>query len=171
MKEFVSDTGQLRWNLSEPGAGYFTVDTPRSKLFTGFVRGRTFQLGNVTLKIGPTRLDWATVSLVAVDGKGFDRPGRILIAATGLVQNTGATLRKLDGDKVTLDDQWGKAPLLCEGVPAQLTLPVAASRVQVYPLDESGNRRKAIPVTSRDGQALVTLAPQCKTVWYEVEIR
>lgn len=170
-KEFVSDTGQLRWNLSEPGAGYFTVDTPASKLFTGFVRGRTFQLGDVTLQIGATRLDWATVSLVAIDGKGFDRPGRLLLAATGLVQNTDAKLRKLDGEKVTLDNQWGKAPLLCEGIPAQLTLPVAAPRVRIYPLDEAGNRGPALPATSQDGKALVTLSPQHKTVWYEVEIR
>ncbi len=170
-KEFVSDTGQLRWNLSQAGAGYFTVDTPASKLFTGFVRGRTFQLGDVTLQIGATRLDWATVSLVAIDGKGFDRPGRILLAATGLVQNTDAKLRTLDGDKVTLDNQWGKAPLLCEGIPAQLTLPVAAPRVHVYPLDEAGNRGPALAAKSQDGKALVTLSPQYKTVWYEVEIR
>lgn len=170
-KEFVSDTGQLRWNLSEPGAGYFTVDTPRSKLFTGFVHGRTFQIGDVALKIGETRLDWATVSLVAVDGKGFDHPGRILVAATGLVQNTDATLRKLEGDRVTLDDRWGKAPLLSEGVPALIALPVDASRVQVYPLDESGNRREAIAVKSHNGKTIVTLSPQYKTVWYEVEIR
>ena len=49
---FVSDTGELCWDVSQPGAGYFTVNTPRTKLFTGFVRGRSFELGGVELKIG-----------------------------------------------------------------------------------------------------------------------
>jgi hypothetical protein len=169
-KEFVSDTGQLRWNLEQPGAGYFTVDTPRTKFFTGFVRGRTFQLGNVGLKIGPTRQDWATVSLVAMRGEGFDQSARILVAATGWQQNSGATLQNLDGDRVTLGNRWGNAPVLCEGVPAEITLPVAASRVHVYPLDEAGNRRGEVACKARDGKALVNLGPEYKTVWYEVEI-
>ena len=65
-KVSVSDTGQLRWDVSQQGAGYFIADTPRTKLFTGLVRGRTFPLGKLTLKIGKTRLDWATVSMVCI---------------------------------------------------------------------------------------------------------
>lgn len=170
-RQLVSDTGQLCWDLREPGAGRFLVNTPRSKVFTGFVRGRTVALGDVTLAVGPTRLDWATISLVAVDGAGFDKPGRILIAATGWVQNTGATLEPLSGDRVTLGDRWGTGPVLCEGVPAEITLPAAADRVRFYPLDASGNRRAAVACKPQDGKAVVTLGPQHKTLWYEVEIR
>ena len=108
---FVSDTGQLRWDVSRPGAGYFMADTPRTKLWTGFVAGREFTLGDVTLKIGRTRLDWATVSIVAIDGEGFDRPGRVLIAATGVVQNQDARLERLDDDRVTLGNRWGGEPV------------------------------------------------------------
>ena len=89
-KTFLSNTGQLRWDVSRPGAGYFTVDTPWTKIFTGFIRGRTFHLGNVVLAIGSTRRDWATVTMTVIEGQGFDGPGRILIAATGLVQSKGA---------------------------------------------------------------------------------
>jgi hypothetical protein len=167
---FRSSGGELRWDVSQKDAGYFTVAAPRTKLFTGFVRGRTFDLGNVTLKIGPTRLDWATVSLVCIDGEGFDKPGRILVAATGLVQNTGANLQQLGGNNVTLGNKWGSEPILCEGVPAEIVLPVAAKRVQFFPLDESGNRRDPIPVAARDGKTLLQLGPQHKTVWYEVEV-
>jgi len=168
---FVSDTGQLRWDVSEPGAGYFIADTPRTKLFTGFVRARTFRLGDVELAIGRTRLDWATVSMVAVDGEGFASPGRILVTATGWVQNQGAELEELGGDRVTLSTNWGTEPVLCEGIPAEILLPVAADRVRFYPLDESGNRRPAVPCAQRDGKASVVLDPRHKTVWYEVEIR
>jgi hypothetical protein len=168
---FVSDTGELRWDASQPGGGYFLVDTPRSKLFTGFVRGRSFDLGQVRLTIGKTRLDWATVSLVALDGAGFDRPGRILIAATGLAQNEGAHLERLGGDTVTLGNRWGAAPVLCEGIPAEIVLPVPAERVKFYPLDESGNRRAAVPTQGRGNKALLALGPEHKTLWYEVELR
>lgn len=167
---FVSDTGQLVWDVSEPGAGYFIADAPRVKLFTGFVRGRTFELGEVKLSVGKTRLDWATISMVAVDGEGFDRPGRLLVTATGWVQNRGAELEDLGGDRVTLGTNWGSEPVLAEGISAEIALPVPADRVRVYPLDESGNRRAAIECSEREGKAAVVLGPAHKTVWYEVEI-
>ncbi|NQU26285.1 MAG: carbohydrate binding domain-containing protein, partial [Candidatus Nealsonbacteria bacterium] len=168
---FVSDTGELRWDVSQQGAGYFIADTPRTKLFTGFIRGRTFELGDVKLTIGKTRLDWATVSMVAVDGDRFDRPGRILIAATGWVQNTGAQLQQLSGDRVTLSNRWGSEPVLCEGVPVEIRLPAAADRVQLFPLDPSGNRRTAVDVSEQDGRAVLKLGPEHETVWYEVQVR
>ena len=122
------------------------------------------------LAIGQTRLDWATISMVAVDGEGFDRPGRILVAATGWVQNRGAELEDLGGDRVTLGTKWGTEPVLFEGIPAEILLPVSADRVRFYPLDESGNRRAAVKSTLREGKAAVVLDPSHETVWYEVEI-
>ncbi len=168
---FTSDTGEIRWDTSEKGAGYFTVSTPRSKLFTGFVRGRTFDLGEVSLAVGPTRLDWATVSVSVLEGKDFQSPGRVLIAATGWMQNTGADLEQLAGDRVTLGRDWGREPILCEGIPAEMTLPVAPDRVRFYPLDESGRRRAPVEVSSARGRAVLELGPRHKTLWYEVEIR
>lgn len=168
---FVSDTGELRWDASMPKAGYFTANTPRTRLFTGFVRGRAFQLGDVRLSIGPTRLDWATVSMTAIDGEGFDKPGRLLIAATGLVQNKDWELEDLGNDRVTVRNRWGTEPVLCEGIPADVLLPVAADRVTVYALDQAGNRRGALKPSAQDGKALVRLGPEHKTLWYEVEIR
>ncbi|MBN1851332.1 MAG: carbohydrate binding domain-containing protein [Pirellulales bacterium] len=169
--DWVSDTGQLCWDGSQPGAGYFIADTPRTKLFTGFVRGRTFPIGELTLKIGATRLDWATLSMVAVDGNGFDRPGRILITATGWVQNTGMELKNLGEDRVTLGRNWGTEPVLCEGIPAEIVMPVQPDRIRCFPLDESGNRRPAVPVNDHDGQAMIVLDPKHRTIWYELEVR
>jgi hypothetical protein len=167
---FVSDTGQLRWDVSRPDSGFFVADTPRTKLFTGFIRGRTFQLGNVSLKFGTTRADWATVSLVCIDGPGFDQPGRILVAATGWTQNRDAQLQDLGADRVTLGRQWGREPVLCEGVPIEIMVPAAAERVRFYPLDENGDRRDVVASPAK-GQAVLKLTPEHQTVWYEAEIR
>jgi hypothetical protein len=168
---FVSDTGQLRWDLSQPGAGTFIVDTPRSKLFTGFVRGRSFALGNIGLTVGPTRLDWATVSLTVVEGQGFAGPGRVLIAATGLVQNKGAKLQHLEGTRITLSDHWGDSPILCEGIPAKIVVPAPAERCKLYTLDTAGNRRIAKQPTPTHDGSLISIGPEDKTLWYELEIR
>ena len=87
------------------------------------------------------------------------------------VQNKGMELEELGGDRVTLGTRWGTEPVLCEGIPAEVVLPVDADRVRLYPLDESGNRRSAVPCTQRDGKAAILLGPKHKTIWYEVEIR
>ena len=58
-KVLTSDTGELCWNREASGAGYFTVNTADTKLFTGFPKGRTVAMGDVTLKVGQSRLDWA----------------------------------------------------------------------------------------------------------------
>jgi hypothetical protein len=125
----------------------------------------------VELRIGQTRLDWATVSLVALDGEGFDRPGRVLVAATGWVQNTGAQLEELGDQRVTLRNRWGKEPILCEGIPAEIVLPLSPDRVTIYPLDPAGSRGRPIPPGTREGKAAVPLGPQHKTLWYELVIR
>jgi hypothetical protein len=168
---YESNTKEIRWDVSQKGAGVFTVNAPRVKLFTGFPSGRTFDLGGVVLAIGKTRLGWATVTMTCIEGEGFGQPGRILIAATGAMQNTGAALQDLGGGRVTLSDQWGTEPIQCEGVPAAITLPVAPGRATLYPLDEAGNRREAVPVAAREGQALLQLGPEHKTVWYEVVVK
>jgi hypothetical protein len=169
--EFVSDNGAIRWNVSQPGHGYFVADTPRTKFFTGFVAGKTFKLGNVALDLGKTRLDWATVSLTCLDGKGFDQPGRILVAATGWRQNTDWDLEELGDDRITLGNRWGREPVLCEGVPASIVLPVAADRVDCYALDELGNRSTPAPPEPAGKQARVKLDPQYQTLWYEVVVK
>jgi Carbohydrate binding domain len=169
-KVFRCDTGQIYWDTSDPNGGYFTVDSPRTKLFTGFIRGRTFEIGEIKLSVGATRLDWTTISMTVVEGTDFKSKGRILLAATGVMQNRGAQLQ-YDNGRVTLGDQWGDGPVICEGIPAKIGLPVDAGRVRFYPLDEVGSRRLPAKVEKDErGQAVLQLAPEHKTLWYEAVI-
>ena len=87
------------------------------------------------------------------------------------MQNQGARLRHLEDDKVTLGGQWGGEPELCEGIAAEVVLPVAADHVRFYPLDESGQRRPPVPVEAQGDKTVLRLGPQHRTVWYEVEVR
>jgi len=168
---FVSDTGQIRWDTTRPGKGVFSVDSPRSKLLTGFIDGRRFKLDGVELAVGPTRLDWCTISLVCLDGGGFQQPGRILLAATGVVENKDAQLELLKDDRVTLRNRWGSEPAMCEGITADVTLPVAVGKVEFYSLDEAGRRKAKIEATDEGGKTVLPLRPGAQTVWYEIVVK
>jgi len=122
-KTFASDTGEIRWDVSQEGRRLLYRGQRAEQAVHWVCPRRTFDLGDVWLAIGPTRLDWATVSLVARDGRDFESPGRIIIAATGLTENTNAKLETLGDDRITYRRNWGQEPLLCEGVSAEVTAP------------------------------------------------
>ena len=172
-KVFTSDTGELTWNVEQPGAGYWTVNTPNTKLFTGFPKGRTIKLGDVTLTVGKTRLDWATVSLVSRKATGFgksQKPASILLAATGLAENTGMTVEQVARGSIRLGD-WGKGSVSMEGVPATVTIPADPPRVRCFALDPSGNRKQEVAVEKTDGGSKIVLKPEYQTVWYEIDVK
>jgi hypothetical protein len=66
---------------------------------------------------------------------------------------------------------WDDAPSLVEGIPAGITLPLSASRVHVWALDERGQRRTELSVNSAGNNAVFNIGPSFKTLWYEVEVR
>ncbi len=175
-----SDTGELLWDASMPGAGYMTAVTDNARFFTGFVRDRVFDLGDIRLRIGKTAGDWATVSLVSHDATGFgadERPARILLAATGFAQNAGAKFTVLERDALgqayiaSRGDDWGGGPYEVEGIPAEITLPSPAARTRCWALDGSGTRTRTVPVEKdEDGRAVIAIGPDYRTVWYEIEV-
>ena len=151
---FVSDSGELCWDASQPGAGYFTVNTPRSKLFTGSWRRPQLRPGRRGAQDRHTRLDWATISLLCRDRRfRSSRPDPHRGHRSGA--EPGGKAQHLGDDKATLGNQWGKEPVMCEGIAAEVLLPVAADRVRFYPLDEAGQRREAVPVEARGRQGPV----------------
>lgn len=173
-KVFVSDTEELTWNVEQPGAGYFTVNTPNTKLFTGFPKDRKISLGKVSLEIGETRLGWATISLVSRNMAGFGEsgiPSNILLAATGLAENKEMTIKQKSSSHITLSD-WGKGSVYMEGIPATLTLPADPAKTKCFALGPEGTRKKEVPVTKGDdGGSEIIIGPGFETVWYEIDIQ
>lgn len=169
----ISDTGELTWNMEKEGAGYWTVNTANTKLFTGFPEGRIIDLGGISIDIGNTRLDWATISLVSKNATGFGESGEsasILLTATGLVENKGMVIEKTSDSKIKLAD-WGEGPIYAEGIPANIILNVNPLRIKCYALDPTGNRKEQVPVVpSGESGSSVNIDPNYKTVWYEIEI-
>ena len=171
-----SDTGELTWNTEVAGKAYWTVNTPNTKLFSGFPEGREIALGGVKLSVGQTRLGWATVSLTSRQGTGFGEQARsanILLAATGAAENEGTELESLSGKAVAFRDRlvWGNGTVAVEGVPAVVTLPSEAARTTCFALDPSGARKKEVPVEKAAGGCKIAIGPQYQTVWYEIAVQ
>lgn len=131
------------------GDGVVTVNAPRSKAVIGASGGKTYRLGNVTIEPGAA---WSVITATEL------QPGRWLVVACGTAENTGMVWK--DATKTSVGRNWGKAPSLVEGVPAKLTFP---GNVEVWALDERGQRRERLPGTE--------LGPQHRTIWYEVVVR
>ena len=180
-KQIKSSTGELTWNWQEKNAGYFTVDTRNTKVFCGFVKGRSFTYRGMKLTPGKTRLDWCTLSLTLAEAYDNAKPGNLLrrgsylLAATGLVQNTDMKIVEISKNpsklSISVEDggRLGKGPVLCEGIPAKLTFAGLKDRVRCFALDPDGNRIQEVTVTSTStGEAVLEIGPEYKTVWYEL---
>ncbi len=163
-----SDTGEIALDASVPGKAVLTVDAARSKAVVGFSSGKRFDLGGVAVAPGENLQNWSAITLTVMDGHDFSRAKAILITATGYVQNKGWSWRDLGKNRVTLGPNWGRGPILVEGIPAEIELPCRARRVQVYALDERGQRRGELKVRRAGGRWHFRTGPEHRTLWYEV---
>jgi len=165
---YTSDTGELLWSYTKRDTGWVRVNTARSKALIGFLPAGRHGLGGVSVEVGPTRQNWAAVTMTAIEGAGFGAPGRILVTATGYYENPGWAW-ETEGDRATVRNNWGKDPSMAEGISGAIELPIAASRVKAYALDGIGARREPVGVRGTD-RAIIAIGPQYKTLWYEVVV-
>jgi hypothetical protein len=158
--------GQLVWGAG--GGRTVSIDTPRSKGLIGAALDHDVDAGGVRLRLLQARHDSAAILLTLLQGRGFSEPGQALLTVLGGEENSGWQWR--DAAHTSLGRQWGHAPVRVEGVRARVVLPVAASRVRVWALDERGRRRVALAVTGGT-TATIETGPQDQALWYELELR
>ena len=178
-------TDEITWNGEDPERCRFCADTPRTKLFTGFLapsndesaKTRVDFRDGTALEISPTLLGWATVSLTQTDET------RLLLAATGFMANTDGTFceygtdadqtqapAELKGKRLT-SPRRGQMPRLCEGVKLMLTLPIPAGKtVTAWALDGEAKRKEPVPV-KRVSDSAVQIECRSQTLWYEIEVK
>lgn len=165
--QVFSDTQELLWDLSAEDQGRVIIDTATSKALVGFDQGRQEFNHGVALTLGDTRQNWATLGISLQEGR-FDQPdagGRLLIVATGLLENTD--MQWLSEKQESLGHDWGTGPTLIEVVPATLELPYPADKVSAWALDEQGQRKQALEVRAHGNGSLLELGGDA-TLWYEV---
>lgn len=168
---YISDTEQLTWDLRQAGRGVVTVDSPHSKAVIGFGQGKHFDLSGVAVDPGPTlQQGWSVITVTAMEGELAKPPCRVLITATGSAENTNMGWK--NPQKSSVGKDWGRAPSLVEGIPARITLPVRADKVSAWSLDERGQRKSPLPAQADPaGNAVITIGPEHRTIWYEVAVR
>lgn len=173
VSRFVSDTGELAWDVSEEGRGVVTIDTARSKAVVGYGAGKAFDLGGVVIEPGDTRQDgFSAIAVTAIEGEMSSADCRLLITAGGHFQNSGWGWEELGDSRVTLRRDWGSAPTLIEIVPGRITLPQPARGLRAWAVDERGQRGQELELQDDvDGRAVLTIGPPQATLWYEVSGR
>ncbi len=142
-----------------------TLNSPKSRLFIGSCKGESVKLGDVSVQVTKSLLDWAAITVTAMKGSSIATSPSILITATGYAQNTGMMWNNDRMDSV--GSNWGTAPSLVECISARITVP-ARKGLRVWSLDERGQRARQVPVTVKGKQASFTIGPEFKTIWYEV---
>ena len=181
----TNEFGELTWNFGPDQVGFFTVDTPGTKLLTGFVQGREFSLQGVTFTPGKTRLDWTTVSMTLAaddspvpanrDSQAVLPPGRYLLAATGLQTAQGAKYIDLGEGQITSAPIYGgnegTQPALCEGIAMNVAINgYPPEKIAASALDEAGNPKEALQISATETGSAFELDPKYQTLWYEVQI-
>ena len=164
----TSDTGQLRWDLSQPNRGLVTVDTTRTKAVLGFADNRAVTLGGITFQSKTTRLGWSTLGLTLTRGEVLTNDCSAIIVATGWTENNGQVWSNTN--KTSVGNQWGQAPVLTEVVPFTLTLPVGTNHVRVWALDERGQHRAALPVSGDASSTTISATTNSASIWYELRV-
>ncbi|MCX5636566.1 MAG: hypothetical protein NTX52_02585, partial [Planctomycetota bacterium] len=86
---------------------------------------------------------------------------KILVAACGRCENVGM---KFSEDRRTVGRNWGGPPVQIEAVEGSLVLP--GGRWICQPLGPDGRPTLEVPVSYKDGQGVLHLSPQYKTMWY-----
>jgi hypothetical protein len=182
----ASDTGEMTWDAKRSGKAVITVDSERTKFVVGFGSGRTFDLSGVKIMPGSTlQKGFSVIALTVIDGASFAKAKSLILTAAGCVNNTACPWYKYprqpilfppaENLNVTLGDfqdpkAWGTAPTRIEGISAKIILPYRASAVQAWALDQTGARTRQLAVSSAQTGAQISIAPQDRAVWYEIEV-
>jgi hypothetical protein len=157
------ETGSpLSWDVK---AGLYTVDAPSAKAVVGRCTGRTTVLAGTEFDVKANSRNFAVLTLNAVDGKPLDRSGRLLLVAAGNVENTDMGW---NADHTSVGTRWGRAPTVCEGISAKVTLQTAAKAARVYALDGNGARAGEVPAQLAADNLSFDIGPRFKTLWYEI---
>ncbi len=175
---YLSDTNELNWNTT---SGVFKIDSARTKGVIGFGSGTVYNLSGVSIKPVSSMQNYMSVILSLISGSSIAIGAeKILVTATGFAGNTGTDYRLYPSGApagtppapdVNINcGSFGAAPVLAEGIAAEIVIPYPYLNVKAYSLDETGARKTSMPVASESGNAKIAINDTMKSLNYEIEI-
>jgi len=185
---YVSDNGEVTWNITDRERGLFLVNTSSSIAVVGFGGGKSYDFGNVVVEPGYTLLDgWSVVTLSVLEGESFRDWDKLLLLAAGYATNTGMRIREYESGReiaagstdlmemsrynglITCGTSWGEAPTLVEGVSSGVKIKTSED-FEVWALDNRGERVLQVPVSTEGELKAFYIGLEFHTVWYELVV-
>lgn len=146
------------------GGGIFTVSNSKAEVTVGMLGGQEIKGRNLDIAIKPFDMNFAALTLTAMDDKPIANSSSILLTLVTRARNHNMGWNEAHNSVGT---KWGEGPTQVLGVTGKVTIKCGVARM-VYPLDATGKRGMAIPATSdRDGLTF-EISPSDQTVWYEI---
>ncbi|MFB6271921.1 MAG: hypothetical protein ABEL51_03400 [Salinibacter sp.] len=172
---YVSDTNELRWNTTK---GLLTIDTPWINAAVGChsdgPNGCTNTDPNLSMLEINASTDFAAISAVPLDKEPLSSTRTLLLTTVGRIKNTNmepAPPNDLGGQTLT---DWGDSPVKLQSINAQITLTLPQAQqyqsLNVYPLDEQGNKKSALSNVTQSGDSFTFDVGNHQTPWYMVEM-
>lgn len=156
---------QVNWQGKANGRPRFTVEAQSVKAVTGAIANQAVEFIDVRLAIGASRTGYATVTLVALDGKYVPASQRLLLTVGGTMENEGWTWN----EGKTMLTSWGKGPTLTEVIGGELEVRrVAGETLQAFALDGAGNRLQEMAMEQFAPGRWRFAFGQADTMWYEI---
>jgi len=145
----------------------YIINSPASRGLIGFFGGSTMNLGGMTIEVVEKPDKFAAITVISLDGKPIEDSEHLLISAVGKVENQGMGWNE---SRTSVGTQWGKGPVMAEGISARITLPASPMSAMMYALDGGGARTTLVPCREIGNQVILDLGPKHKTLWYEVSL-
>ena len=162
-KTHVSDTRQMRWS-TQP-VSYFGLDTPQSKIATGFLGGYRLTQSEWKISVQPSGNKFVTLALSSLDNENIAQSKKMLLTAVGKAENIGMGW---NATRNSVGNNWGTGPTSVEGIYCDVQILTDAKKAGVFALDNTGARRFAIASTLNNGTLSFSISPSQKTVWFEI---
>ncbi|MFO7976710.1 MAG: carbohydrate binding domain-containing protein [Candidatus Hydrogenedentota bacterium] len=158
----VSNTGEIAWQGEPKNKARYTINAPAVRAAIGYIAGEKIQLGNVTVKVNKAEENWAAIAVAALDGKPLAKSARILVVAAGRVENTNMGWNE---DRTSVQNKWGSAPVVAEGIEAEIVLPAGTS---ASALDGAGKPKQSVVLETVGSETVLKIGPQYETLWYGI---
>jgi hypothetical protein len=151
---------ELEWSV-ENGRGFYCARGQCAMVYTGHT-DRFEKATNGQISI--VKPDFVALTVTALDGEpsvSLEKSKKILVTACGRCENVGM---KFSEDRRTVGRNWGGPPVQIEVVEGNLVLP--KGRWTCRAIGPDGLPTADVPVSYREGQGILRLSPQYKTMWY-----
>jgi len=165
----TSSNEELIWNTENDQAAYLRVKGSAVQGAIGFVKGSTLDLGDWSFRVGDAGPSHMAVLLQSRDAAPLRETRRMILSIWTEHQNSEMGW---NDTQTSVDNRWGHAPTIVRPAQIDLTLRFpSAPSIQLYPLDEIGNRKPALTGQVADKVSQFQLdTGRDQTVWYEIEI-